>query len=415
MSFRIDFGHVQSIENGIRSMQTPARHEREMTLPRARVTWPLIALGVLAAAIAAFLELRRGNQRAMAESSPPLVRTSLTRRTDVEVTSDVIGTVLPSARVDVRTQISGRLVAARFTEGEFVHRGQILFEIDPRPARAALELSQAALAKDQAALANAKRDAVRYEVLFSQNSVSTQLRDRAITAAKSDQAIVDADAASVEIAKLNLEYTEIRSPVDGKTGAIQMQPGNIGQEASPLVTITSLQPAKISFFLPQSDIQLVLAQAKGKSVRISYSVPNSGGAERPAEANFVDSTVDSQSGTVEFRTSVTNEDLALWPGETLKVRVILKRLRSVIVVPREAVNSGPDGDYTYAVDRSEKVVRIPVVLLDDNGSRDAVSGALGPNEPVITEGQFRIAPGMRISVTNRPARPASVSDTRDVP
>ena len=400
-------------------MRIPARRERQMTSPKLHVVLSLVALGLLTAAIAAFLERSRANPGATAESSLPLVRTALARRTDVEVTSNVIGTVLPSRQVNVQTQLSGRLIAARFTEGRFVRRGDVLFEIDPRPARAALQLAQATLARDEATLANATRDARRYALLFNQNSISTQLRDQTLTAAKSDEAIVGADEASLELAKLNVEYTEIRAPINGKTGPIQVQPGNIvyaagGQGANTLVTITDLQPVKISFYLPQSDMQLVLGQAKGKSVRITYSVPNSRGADRVAEADFVDSTVDSQSGTVEFRTLVGNEDLALWPGETLNVRVVLKRLDNVIVVPREAVNSGPDGDYAYALDRSNRVLRVPLVLLNDDGSRDAVSGALSADEPVVTEGQFRIAAGSRVSVMNQPARPVSVSDAGDV-
>jgi len=374
-----------------------------MTSPKLHVVWSLVALGLLMTAIVAFLERSRANAGATAESSLPLVRTALARRRDVEVTSNVIGTVLPSRQVNVQTQLSGRLIAARFTEGQFVRRGQVLFQIDARPARAALQLAQATLARDEATLANARRDARRYILLFKENSISSQLRDQALTAAKSDEAIVGADEASVELAKLNVEYTEIRSPINGKTGPIQVQPGNIvyatgGQGANTLVTITDLQPVKMSFFLPQSDMQLVLAQAKGKSLRITYSVPNSGAADRVAEADFVDSTVDSQSGTVEFRTLIQNKDLALWPGETLNVRVVLKRLENVIVVPREAVNSGPDGDYAYALDRSDKVLRVPLVLLNDDGFFDAVSGSLSADQPVVTEGQFRIAAGLQVSV-----------------
>lgn len=400
-------------------MRIPARRERPMTSPKLHVVWSLVVLGLLTTTIAAFLERSRADPGATAESSPPLVRTALAHRTDVEVTSNVIGTVLPSRQVNVQTQLSGRLIAARFTEGQFVRRGQVLFEIDPRPARAALHLAQATLARDEATLANARRDARRYILLFEQNSISTQLRDQALTAAKSDEAIVGADEASMELAKLNVEYTEIRSPINGKTGPIQVQPGNIvyatgGQGANTLVTITDLQPVKISFFLPQSDMRLVLAQARGKSVRITYSVPNSGTADRVAEADFVDSTVDSQSGTVEFRTLVENRDLALWPGEMLNVRVVLRRLENVIVVPREAVNSGPDGDYAYALDRSDKVLRVPLILLNDDGSRDAVSGSLSADEPVVTEGQFRIAAGLQVSVMNQSARPVPVSDTGEI-
>lgn len=373
----------------------------------------------MAVAMVAFLGWRPRDQAATAERALPLVRTAPALRTDVEVTRSVIGTVLAYGQVNVQTQISGMLIAAPFTEGQFVHRGEILFEIDPRPARAALEQTESTLAKDEAALANAEKDVLRYAVLFSQNLVPTQLRDQAITAVKSDKAIVGADRASIEIAKLNLEYTTIRSPVDGKTGAIQAQPGNIvyatgGQGTNTLVTITELRPVKISFSLPQSEMGLVLAQAKGRSLRIFYSEPDADRSERAAAADFVDSAVDSQSGTVDFRALVANEDLALWPGEMLNVRVILKRLRNVIVVPREALNYGPDGDYVYALDRDDKVVRVPVVLLDDNGTRDAVSGRLSLNQKVVTEGQFRLAPGMRVSVVDRPAPPVSVSDTRDL-
>lgn len=400
-------------------MRILAGDDREAARPRLPVGWPLIVLAVLAGVAVALLELRRGNETPTVASSRPLVRTALTKRGDVEVTSTVMGTVLASGQVNVQTQISGRLVAARFAEGQFVHRGQILFEIDPRPAQAAVARAQAALIKDQATLTNAERDARRYTLLFSQASVSTQLRDQAITAAESDRGIVAADKASLDIARLNLEYTEIRSPVDGKTGAIEVQPGNIlyaggGQSTNTLVTITELQPVKISFFLPQSNMQLAMAQASGHSVRIAYSVPNSDEPETIAQADFVDSAVNSQSGTVEFRTRVDNHDLALWPGETLTVRVVLKRLPNVIIVPREAVNSGPDGDYIYAVDRSESVLRIPVILLNDDGAQDAVSGSLTPNQPVVTEGQFRIAPGMKVTVENQPVRPVSVSDVRDV-
>lgn len=400
-------------------MRAPARYENTMALTKLHVGGLLVSLCVLGACLIASGALHRGEQQSVAKASPPLVRTALARRTDVEVASELIGTVLASGTVNVQTQTSGKLVAARFTEGQFVRRGDILFEIDPRPAQAALQQAESMLAKDEATLANAERDARRYAVLFNQNSVSTQVRDQAVAASKAAEATANADRASVQIARLNLEYTEIRSPVDGKTGAIQVQPGNIvyatgGQGTSTLVTITELQPVKISFFLPQSDMQLVLAQAKGRSVRIAYSVPNSNGAQKEAPADFVDSTVDSQSGTVEFRALIGNEDLALWPGETLNVRVRLERLRNVIVVPREAVNSAPEGDYVYAVNRNERVLRIPVVLLNDDGSSDAVSGPLTPGERVVTEGQFRIAPGMSVSVMSRPAPPVSVSDAGDV-
>jgi multidrug efflux system membrane fusion protein len=160
-------------------------------------------------------------------------------------------------------------------------------------------------------------------------------------------------------------------------------------------------------------MRLVLAQAKGMAVRIAYSAPNRAASAQFAVANFVDSTVDSQSGTVEFRALVGNEDFSLWPGESLDVGVTLNQLHSVVVVPREAVNSGLEGDYVYAIRRSAKANRVPVIVLNDDGVRDAISGAIGTNEQVVTEGQFRLAPEMRVSVLNAPAPPVSVSDAGD--
>jgi multidrug efflux system membrane fusion protein len=369
----------------------------------------VFVLASMAAAVASTFMLVPESRVAKADSRPQLVRVARARRQDFEMVKNVIGTVLASGQVNIQAQISGKLLAARFSEGQRVRSGDVLFEIDPRPAQAALQQAEATLAKDMAVLANAENDARRYAALLAADAISSQQRDQALAAAKSDKAVVDADAAAVALARLNLEYTEIHSPVDGKTGAILVQPGNIvsgGQGANTLVTVTELQPVKISFSLPQSEIGLVLGQAQGNAVRIAYTVDHQA---RFAEANFVDSDIDAQSGTVEFRATVANRDLGLWPGETIDARVILRTLRHAIVVDREAVNSGPDGDYVYAVDKSGEVARIPVAVLGDDGSRDAISGGVDATALLVTEGQFRLAPGMRVAVMSQPARSVSVS------
>jgi len=365
----------------------------ERASARERLVFGIVAV-VIAVALAWYL-VERSSQKPPVPPAPVHVAVAL--KQNVDVIEHTIGTVLAEATVNVTAQVSGQLMVADFKEGQIVHNGDLLFQIDPRPFRDALDQARAALARDQANLVNAQNDERRFVNLFAENAASQSQRDQAIATAKADAAIVKSDEASVRVAQLNLEYTEIRSPVDGKTGPILIQPGNLiaAGGANPLVTITQIQPVKVSFFLPQSDLAQVQNQMHAGLLKAV--IPVSGGSEI-APVNFVGNAVSADTGTIELRATFDNADMRLVPGQMVNVGVTMKQLKNVTVVPRNAVNAGPQGSFVYVVDGKSKAQLKPVTVLSDDGTNDAIAGQVSPGGRVITEGQLRLVPDAPVEI-----------------
>jgi len=311
-----------------------------------------------------------------------------------------IGTVVANATVQVTSRVEGQMVSAAFKEGDFVRAGDLLFKLDPRPFQAALAQATATRAKDQAQASAAEQDARRYAALVAQGAVSRSQADQFSANAKALFATVAADKANEDAARLNLTFTEIRSPVDGKTGAIAIQPGNIvpANGSTALVTITQVQPIKVSFSLPQKDLPQIQAQMKSGALTATIKVHDGEGPELHAPITFVGNAVDDRSGTIEMRATYPNTDTALVPGQLVDVKVALKLLPSAIVVPHDAVNIGPDGNFVYVVTNENKVAMRAVHVLYDDGAEAAISGAVKAGERVVTEGQLRLEPDIEVSI-----------------
>ena len=320
---------------------------------------------------------------------------------DTNVVEHTVGTVLAQSTVNVTAQVSGQLMAAPFKEGQLVHKGDLLFVIDPRPFQDALAQAQAALARDQANQVNAETDARRFVTLFAENAASQSQRDQAVATAKADAAIVKADEAAVGVAKLNLEYTQIRSPIDGKTGPILIHPGNLvtAGGANPLVTITQIQPVKVSFSLPQSDLQQIQNQMSLGQLQALVPMPGAPNGHETARVDFVGNTVSDTTGTIELRATFDNADLRLVPGQLVDVGAQLRSLKHVVIVPRNAVNPGPKGTFLYVVDAQSTAQMRPVTVLNDDGTNDAVQGKVRAGDKVVTEGQLRLVPGSAVEIT----------------
>ena len=279
------------------------------------------------------------------------VRVALVQRRDMPVVERSLGTVVANTLVQVTARVQGTLDTAHFQEGQFVKQGDLLFQIDPRPFQAALAQAKAIYERDQAQAVNAQRDQDRYAALQAQGAISTQQRDTSQTNAAVMTATVAADKAALDMAELNLSYTQIRSPVDGKTGPVLVQPGNMvaANNTNPLVTIAQVKPVKISFTLPQTDLARIQARQAAGGLNASIDVNDAGGKPLSAPVIFTSNTVSAQSGTIELRTQFANDSLALVPGALVNVTVELGDIPGALVVPREGVNDSPTCSYVYVV------------------------------------------------------------------
>lgn len=342
------------------------------------------------------------------------VRVAVVERDDMPVIAHSLGTVLANTLVQVAPLVSGTLETQAFREGQFVHKGDLLFQIDAKPFQAALAQAEALYRRDQAQLKNAIRDKQRFDALLAQDSVAAQTRDTAAANVEMLTATVAADKANLDVARLNLAFTQIRAPVNGKTGPVLIQPGNAvsgggaslsvggtpgagGASAGPsLVTLAEVQPVKVSFTLPESDLPRIQAQQAAGRLTASIEAPG-GGPILTAPVTFASNAVNSQSGTLELRATFPNRDLSLVPGEMVNVTVTLDTLRQVLIVPRDAVNDSPSGPYVFVL-RAGKAERRSVTVLFDNGHAEAVSGDLQRGDKVVTEGQLRVSPGSKVHI-----------------
>jgi len=322
---------------------------------------------------------------------------------DLAVIRRTPGTVIANTSVQITSRVQGIIDSANFKEGQFVKKGELLFQIDPRPFQAALDQAQAQVARDRAQLASAQADSDRAVMLSQRGIVSEQQRDQLVATAKALQASIAADQAALNMAQLNLEYSRIRSPVDGKTGPILVQPGNMvaANSTTPLVTVAEIQPVKISFSLPQSDLQLILERQRQHALTATVDVNGANGEPLSAPVDFVSNAVSDKSGTVELRASFANKDLTFLPGQLVNVTVQLDKIANAVVVPHDAVNEGPAGAFVYVVENA-RARQQPVKVLFDDAKNVAIEGGVKPGDKVIVEGQLRVNPDGAVNVVGAP-------------
>jgi membrane fusion protein, multidrug efflux system len=356
-------------------------------------TW--LILGIVAALALAFAawEIFGGTAKPKAAPAPP-VRVTHVGRKNITIAEHTIGTVIANATVQLTARVPGELMSAHFTEGQIVHKGDLLFEIDPRPYQAALDSALATLA-------STKAKAARYANLLAQKAIAGQDADDAKAAYL--QAVAAADTA-----RLNLGFTKIYSPIDGKTGPILIQPGNqitaSGVAAasstngtSALVVITQIQPVKISFALPQADLPRIQKRAQAQGLALTLGEQGPDGKPLTATVDFIGNEVNDQSGTIELRATFPNLSSTLVPGQLIDVGVVLDSLKGATVVPRDAINPGPNGSFVYIV-KNGVAQMVPVTVLNDDGTTAAIKGKVKAGDSIIVDGQLRVVPGKPVTV-----------------
>ena len=331
------------------------------------------------------------------------VRIAPVEKRDMAVIERTIGTVLANETVQVTPQVQGRVQQAFFKEGQMVKKGDLLFQIDPRPFEAALDQTKGQLDKDQAALDGARRDLARFQALRTMNAESQQVVDDEAATMAADAGIVEADKANVQTAELNVEYTQIRSPVDGKTGPINIMPGNVisvtgtTTTVNPLVTITEIHPIKISFFLPQTDLPRIQARQRSGGLVATIDQSDTGGSTFTVPVDYIGNAVANTTGTIELRATYANDDASLVPGQLVNVVVQLANIPNATVVPHDALAAGPDGQYVYRV-ADGKGEQVPVTVLFDDSKNVAVQSELEPGDSVVIDGQLQVVPGGAVEV-----------------
>ncbi|HEY8253350.1 MAG TPA: efflux RND transporter periplasmic adaptor subunit [Rhizomicrobium sp.] len=333
---------------------------------------------------------------------PPPVKVAIAQRRDITVIQKTIGTVVSPATVQVTAQVTGKLLAADFREGDIVHKGQLLFQIDPAPYQAAEAQAEGQLARDAATLSNDRIDLQRYQTLAQQNAISNQQLATQVAKVKSDEGVVETDKAAVQSARINLNFTHIVSPIDGKTGPILIQPGNVIPAVSagtqPLVSITQVQPIKVSFMLPQNGLAQIQNQFNQHRLMAVVPVVGAEGGAEKAPVDFVSNAVSASTGTIELRADFPNSDMRLVPGQTVTVGATINQIPGATVVPRDAVNLGPQSSFVLVVGQDGKAYSRTVKVLSDDGVNDAIQGEVKPGDKVVTDGQLRVTPGQAVRV-----------------
>ncbi len=333
---------------------------------------------------------------------------------DIVVRIPALGAVTPLTTVTVQTQIAGVMQEVAFKEGQLVKKNQFLALVDPRPYEAALAQAKANLARDQALLADARLDLKRYEDLVKQDSIATQTLDTQRATVGQDEGNVAADEAAIRTAELNVMYCHITSPVAGRVGLRQVDPGNYvtpGQNGG-LVVVTQLQPMSVLFTVPEDNVNEIFKQIKeGNTLAVEATDRTDSHLIAIGHLSNTDNQIDSTTGTLKLRALYDNTDLALFPGQFVNVNLVLTTLKDQVVIPTAAVRRGaPNGvqsAFVYVVKPNSTVNVRPVTLGEVDGERVVVKSGLSPGEVVVTDGGDRLRDGAAVQLPEATAAEAA--------
>jgi len=311
---------------------------------------------------------------------------------------EAVGTVEPEHSVQIRAQVSGVLQSVMFKEGDKVKAGQLLFQIDPRTFEASHKQAQAQLARDQAQLENSRVQQERLQPLLNREFITRQEYDVAVTSVKSLEATVAADRALVEQARIQFEFSRIHAPISGRTGALAIKSGNLvaagaGGGGAPLVTINSTDPILVTFSVPERQLDEIRSHQNDKDMRIEILTDSSAPPVAEGKLVFIDNTITAQTGTVLLKTRVVNRNEALWPGQFVNVRIVLKIEPEAVVVPEAAVQPGQDGSFVYLIDQDSKVQVQPVKISRQIRNEVVIASGIKAGDRVITEIPQALQPG----------------------
>jgi membrane fusion protein, multidrug efflux system len=362
----------------------------------------LVAAGVGGAIFGAWQmwvpSLSQTPPRAVAPAIP--VRAAVVKRHDVPVFLAGLGTVQAFNSVLVKSRVDGQIIRVNFTEGKNVRAGDILVEIDPAPFEATLAQAQATKLRDEALLENARLDLERLGRLVTNNAISKQQFDAARALVAQLEATVKADQAMIDMAQTQLNYTRIRSPIDGRAGSRLIDAGNVVRAANDtagIVTINQLNPIFVTFALPADSLPRIKASAQTQDVQVVAQDTN-GNDLLSGKLTVIDNLINPATATINYKATFDNAEEVLWPGQFVNVRVELEVRRNVIAVPVTAVQQGPDGPYAFVVGTNRVVQKRPLKVGILNKTTAVIDQGLEVGDIVVTEGQYRIQAGSTVEI-----------------
>jgi multidrug efflux system membrane fusion protein len=345
-----------------------------------------------------FLLLAACAKKAPPPAPPVPVTVATAERRAVPYELVATGTVEPVQTVAVQAQVSGTLRRVAFKEGDEVKQGQVLFELDSRPYRAALDQALAALARDRAQAANAAQEAKRYEALVEKQYVTAQQYEQVRTNAAATEANLAGSQAAVDEARLNLQYATIRAPITGRTGSLLIREGNLvrANATQPLVVINRIRPILVRFAVPAGNLPLI-QEHLGKDIVVRAEAAG-GGDPSEGSLSFVDNAVDTATGTILLKGRFPNDDGSLWPGGFVNVRLQLYVEPDALVIPAAAVVSGQEGSFVFVIQPDSSAATKPVIVNRTAGDFAIVSGDVQVGDQVVIDGQLRLRQGSKVQI-----------------
>jgi multidrug efflux system membrane fusion protein len=341
--------------------------------------------------------------RSGAGGGPVPVVAGKAEQKDVPIYLDGLGTVQAFNTVTVHSRVDGELQQVAFSEGQDVKLGDLLAVIDPRPYQAALDQAVAKKAQDEAQLANAQVVLARNSDLLAKKVLDSQTYDTSKFQVDQFRATVQADQAAIDNARTQLDYTQIKSPIDGRTGIRLVDVGNVvhASDQTGIVLIAQLHPISVVFTLPEQDLGLILNEG-GASGGLRVSALDRGNTTPLGEGTLavVDNQIDQATGTMKMKATFPNDDLKLWPGKFVNARLLLTTRKNAIVVPASVVQRGPQGTYAYVIKTDKTVEMRPIKVAQTEANFTLVDDGLKAGEQVVVDGQYKLQPGARVELTS---------------
>jgi multidrug efflux system membrane fusion protein len=377
-----------------------------------RRTWMSIAVLAIVLVVSRAILRRSASAATRKTAEPVAVGTAIVSRADVPIFLQGLGTVQAFYTVTVTARVDGELQRVAFIEGQRVHKGDLLAQIDPRPNQAAFDQAAATKAKDEAQLANARRDFARYTELQPLDLASKQTFDTQRALVDQLAAQIKVDQAVIDNARTQLDYTRITSPIDGRTGIRLIDPGNIvhAADTTGIVVVTQMQPIAVIFTLPEEDLETVNEALAAGPVAVTTVARDGGEVLDQGTLTLIDNEIQQATGTLKLKATFSNSRSTLWPGQYVDARVLARTDHDALTVPTSAVQLGPEGPFTFVVKSDSTVEVRPLKLGPQTGAVTVVVAGLALNERVVTSNQYRLQAGTRVKLVSAASAASAVKN-----